>query len=67
MSDQPSSPTPRKIRADSERNRQRLLDVAKQAFAARGAAASLEQIARDAGVAIGTLYPSFKMDTITQI
>ena len=36
-----------------------MLEVAKGAFADRGATASLEQIARDAGVAIGTLYRHF--------
>ncbi len=51
--------TPRKPRSDGERNRARLLEVAKQAFADRGGSASLEQIARDAGVAIGTLYRHF--------
>jgi AcrR family transcriptional regulator len=54
-----ASSTSRKPRADGERNRARLLEVAKQAFADRGAGASLEQVARDAGVAIGTLYRHF--------
>jgi AcrR family transcriptional regulator len=53
------APTPRKPRADGERNRQRLLDAAMAAFAAQGAAASLEEIARSAGVGIGTLYRHF--------
>jgi len=51
--------TKRKPRADAERNRQRLLDVAKAAFAQRGMSASLEEIARTAGVGIGTLYRHF--------
>lgn len=50
---------PRKPRADAERNRQRLLETAKDAFAARGPAASLEDIAQSAGVGIGTLYRHF--------
>ncbi|HMI20144.1 MAG TPA: TetR/AcrR family transcriptional regulator [Sphingomonas sp.] len=50
---------PRKPRADAERNRQRLLEAAMAAFAAQGAAASLEEIARSAGVGIGTLYRHF--------
>jgi AcrR family transcriptional regulator len=55
-----ASPSPsRKARADGERNRARLLEIAKHAFAERGATASLEQIARDAGLAIGTLYRHF--------
>lgn len=49
----------RRPRADAERNRLRLLDAAKQAFADRGAGASLEEIARTAGVGIGTLYRHF--------
>jgi len=49
-----------KIRADAHRNRERLLEVATAAFAAAdGAVVSLEAIARDAGVGIGTLYRHF--------
>lgn len=55
----PSSSSPRKPRADGERNRARLLEEAKKALAEKGAGASLEGIARDAGVAIGTLYRHF--------
>ncbi|CAJ0821507.1 hypothetical protein LMG18101_04648 [Ralstonia flaminis] len=51
--------TSRKPRADAERNRQRLLDVAKAAFAQKGVSASLEDIAREAGLGIGTLYRHF--------
>lgn len=49
----------RKLRVDAERNRQRLLEVAKLAFAEQGLSASLEEIARKAGVGIGTLYRHF--------
>lgn len=49
----------RKIRADAERNRHRLTEVAKAAFAEEGADVSLEEIARRAGVGIGTLYRHF--------
>ncbi|WP_267555165.1 TetR/AcrR family transcriptional regulator [Rhizobium rhizogenes] len=49
----------RKPRADAERNRIRLMEVAKAAFAEKGADASLEEIARVAGVGIGTLYRHF--------
>jgi AcrR family transcriptional regulator len=45
-------------RADAERNRARLLDAAKAAFAS-GQTPTLEQIARAAGVGIGTLYRHF--------
>ena len=46
-------------RADARRNYAHLLDVARVAFAERGADASLEDIARRAGVGIGTLYRHF--------
>jgi len=46
-------------RADARRNRARLLEAAEQAFAAGGTEASLEQVARRAGVGIGTLYRHF--------
>ena len=48
------------VRADARRNRDRLLEVATAAFAtAQGRPVSLESIARDAGVGIGTLYRHF--------
>jgi AcrR family transcriptional regulator len=50
---------PRKPRADSQRNREKLLEVAKAAFAEVGTDISLEEIARRAGVGIGTLYRHF--------
>jgi AcrR family transcriptional regulator len=46
-------------RADAERNRARLLDVARTAFASGEETVTLDQIARDAGVGIGTLYRHF--------
>ena len=49
----------RKPRADAQRNRERLLEVAKAAFNDVGAEVSLEEIARRAGVGIGTLYRHF--------
>jgi AcrR family transcriptional regulator len=49
----------RKPRADAERNRQRLIDAARARFSDEGAGASLEEIARSAGVGIGTLYRHF--------
>jgi AcrR family transcriptional regulator len=51
--------TSRKPRADSIRNRERLLDAATQIFSAGGPQASLEAVARQAGVGIGTLYRHF--------
>ena len=47
------------MRADARRNYERLLEEAKNAFAAHGVEASLEDIARSAGVGIGTLYRHF--------
>src|SRR5580692_8033258 len=49
----------RKPRADARRNRERILGVAKHAFARSGASASLEEIAKKAGVGPGTLYRHF--------
>ncbi len=49
----------RKPRADSARNRDRLLAAAREVFSAGGPDASLEAVARKAGVGIGTLYRHF--------
>jgi len=49
----------RKPRADATRNRERILEVAKEAFTRDGANASLDSIARDAGIGSGTLYRHF--------
>jgi AcrR family transcriptional regulator len=51
--------TDRPLRADAVRNRELLITAAAAAFAARGAEVPLEDIARDAGVGIGTLYRHF--------
>ena len=50
---------PRKPRTDAQLNRERLLDVAKEAFTRSGPNASLDDIAREAGVGAGTLYRHF--------
>jgi AcrR family transcriptional regulator len=47
------------LRADARRNRDRLIEAAAPAFAEHGTKASLEDIARQAGVGIGTLYRHF--------
>ena len=47
------------LRRDAQERRRRLIAAAQREFAARGVDASLERIARDAGVAIGTLYRHF--------
>ena len=49
----------RPTRADARRNFDALLGAARDAFAGKGADASLEDIARQAGVGIGTLYRNF--------
>lgn len=49
----------RELRADARRNRAALLSTARAVFAERGLDAPLEQIARRAGVGIGTLYRRF--------
>jgi AcrR family transcriptional regulator len=49
----------RKPRTDAQRNRERILEVAKQAFTRSGANASLDDIAKDAEVGAGTLYRHF--------
>jgi AcrR family transcriptional regulator len=49
----------RKPRVDAQRNRERILEVAKQAFTRSGADTSLDDIAKQAGVGPGTLYRHF--------
>ncbi|MDB5470300.1 MAG: TetR family transcriptional regulator [Caulobacter sp.] len=49
----------RKPRADSQRNRERLLDAARAAFEATGPEVTLDEVARRAEVGIGTLYRHF--------
>lgn len=46
-------------RVDARRNYESLIAAAREVFAADGAAASLEEVARRAGVGIGTLYRNF--------
>ena len=54
-----SQPPNRKPRADAQRNRERILEVAKEAFTRSGANASLDDIAKQARVGPGTLYRHF--------
>jgi AcrR family transcriptional regulator len=57
---QPSTPkSARKPRSDAQRNRERILEVAKQVFTRRGADASMGEIARRAKIGPGTLYRHF--------
>lgn len=59
MSKKRSQTAPRKPRTDAQRNRERILEVAKDAFTRFGADASLDDIAKQAGVGAGTLYRHF--------
>jgi AcrR family transcriptional regulator len=54
-----STPSTRPLRADARRNRDRLLAVAVRAFSTEGPEVTLEAVAREAGVGIGTLYRHF--------
>jgi AcrR family transcriptional regulator len=59
MTKKPSQPVQRKPRTDAQRNRERILEVAKEAFTHYGANATLDEIAKEAGVGPGTLYRHF--------
>ncbi len=59
MPNKKTLPPARKPRADAERNRERLLEVAKEVFSRDGAAASLDDIARRSGLGNATLYRHF--------
>jgi AcrR family transcriptional regulator len=59
MAAQPSKSALRKPRTDAQRNRERILEVAKEAFTHAGANASLDDIAKEAGIGPGTLYRHF--------
>ena len=52
-------PAPRRPRADAQRNHERILEIAKEAFTRSGANINLDELARDAGVGPGTLYRHF--------
>ena len=52
-------PVPRRPRADALRNRERILEVAKEAFLLSGANTSLDDVAKQAGIGPGTLYRHF--------
>ncbi|GAA1175571.1 TetR/AcrR family transcriptional regulator [Streptomyces hebeiensis] len=56
----PSGDRPaRPLRADAERNRQRIIAAAQEVFAERGVDVTLDDIARHAGVGVGTAYRRF--------
>ena len=53
------SPAARRLRADARRNRERILEVAREAFTRHGAEATLDDIARRAEIGPATLYRHF--------
>ncbi|GGV03391.1 TetR family transcriptional regulator [Streptomyces albospinus] len=55
----PSTPTHRKTRADAERNRARVLKAARRLFHEHGDAVQMPEVARAAGVGVGTVYRHF--------
>ncbi|WP_159029889.1 TetR/AcrR family transcriptional regulator [Streptomyces marincola] len=65
----PSRENPPPARRDAHRNRQRLLECARRAFAERGATAPLDGIAREAGLVVGTLYRHFptRLDLLSAV
>ncbi|MBR7830742.1 TetR/AcrR family transcriptional regulator, partial [Actinospica sp. MGRD01-02] len=52
-------PVSRPLRRDAERNRQLILGAAKTVFAQRGLEASLDDVAKEAGLGVGTVYRRF--------
>jgi AcrR family transcriptional regulator len=51
--------TERHLRADARRNRERILEASRAAFAESGAEAQMDDVARRAGVGVGTVYRHF--------
>src|ERR1700744_974403 len=62
-------PGERRLRRDAERNRQRILAAAAEVFTERGLDATLDEVARAAGVGIGTVYRRFpdKESLVTEL
>jgi AcrR family transcriptional regulator len=56
---QESAPGGRPLRRDAEKNRQRIIEAAREVFAERGLAATLDDVAARAGVGVGTVYRRF--------
>ncbi|HEY2005029.1 MAG TPA: helix-turn-helix domain-containing protein [Solirubrobacteraceae bacterium] len=54
-----SSETDRPLRADARRNRERIIESARSVFAEYGAEAQMDDVARRAGVGVGTVYRHF--------
>jgi AcrR family transcriptional regulator len=54
-----AAPVPRPLRRDAELNRRRIMEAARLVFAERGLEATLDEVARQAGVGVGTVYRRF--------
>lgn len=65
----PTSAEPRPLRADARRNRERILEAARTAFAESGGEVQMDDVARMAGVGVGTLYRHFptKQDLVQDL
>jgi AcrR family transcriptional regulator len=63
------SDEPRALRADARRNRERILEAGRQAFAESGRDVQMDEVARLAGVGVGTLYRHFptKEDLVLEL
>jgi AcrR family transcriptional regulator len=59
MSAAPRTSTERRLRADARRNRERIVAAARDVFTQHGADAQIDDIARAAGVGVGTVYRHF--------
>ena len=59
MSIDTTRPSERPLRADARRNRERILEAARAVFARQGGEAQIDDIARAAGVGVGTVYRHF--------
>lgn len=60
MDARPQAPAARRpLRRDAERNRERILEAAAEVFTTQGLGASLDDVARQAGVGVGTVYRRF--------
>jgi AcrR family transcriptional regulator len=55
----PDTTTQKPLRADARRNRERIIEAARTVFAERGSDAQMDDIAREAGVGVGTVYRHF--------
>ena len=69
ISAQPASVEPRPLRADARRNRERILEAARTAFAESGRDVQMDEVAGLAGVGVGTLYRHFptKEDLVLEL